>query len=213
MNGNALDYQGNFEVHLTVAGYGDAIVEALCRRFGWKFVHIKLSRGSHTDQPMVTWSRNNTVLSLVLEEANHHANVISDIGIHVFRVKIEADPNNCDVPCDDAEAARQPKQNYFEHHIKLRRRAGDDLSDLTTLCEQHAAHLSRNARRKTIDGTEERFVTARAYGVGRTTSIERLNQLTEALTSHGEQIIEVESEYTVYDSALRLDAGWLPDDK
>lgn len=208
-----IEYSGNFEIHLTVADYGKDIVEALSRRLSCKFVHIQLARGTHASQPMVTWQRSDTNLSWVTEEANARANLISDLGIHVFRIKIEVDPNNADVPVDDSDATRHSPGHYFEHHIKVQRPASADLKSLAALCEQHGAHLSRNARRKSTDGMEERFVTMRDYGVGRVTSGENLQRLIEALRASGENIIETESEYTVYDSAIQLDAGWLPSDK
>lgn len=206
----SFEYAGNFEVHLTVAGYGRAIVEAWCQRFNCKFVHIKLSRGNHVDQPMATWLRSNTTFSQVLQEANQRANQIEDLGIHVFRVKIETNPNNQDVPISDDQATHMPAQNYFESHIKLRRHSTADLVQLAELCTPHGAHLSRNARRKAADGFEERFVTVRGHGIGRKTALERLQVLIDDLNASGEQILEVESEYTVYDSHLSLDAGWLP---
>jgi hypothetical protein len=81
------------------------------------------------------------------------------------------------------------------------------------LCLAHEAHLSRNASREPVDGIEERFVTLRSYRVGRSTAEQRLHRLLAALERAGEQVIEVESEYAVYDSNLALDAGWLPHDE
>jgi hypothetical protein len=53
-------------------------------------------------------------------------------------------------------------------------------------------------------------VTLRCYHAGWATSEWRLQQLLAALKELGEQIIETESEYTVYDTNLALDGGWLP---
>jgi hypothetical protein len=46
--------------------------------------------------------------------------------------------------------------------------------------------------------------------MGRPDSEQRLHRLLAALERAGEQVIDVESEYTVHDSNLELDAGWLP---
>ena len=55
-------------------------------------------------------------------------------------------------------------------------------------------------------------MTRRRSSGGRSTSNLRLQRLLAALVAAGEQIMDVESEYTVYDSNLALDAGWLPQD-
>lgn len=54
-------------------------------------------------------------------------------------------------------------------------------------------------------------MTQRCHRVGRTTARSRLAALREALTAAGHDIVEVEEEYVVSDTALHLDAGWLTD--
>ena len=76
-------------------------------------------------------------------------------------------------------------------------------------CNEFGAHLSRNAWRENSQGYEERFVTVRHYRIGRAAAEQRLQRLLAALAELGENIVEVESEYTVYDSNVQLDAGWL----
>ena len=100
----------------------------------------------------------------------------------------------------------------MEHHVKLRRDVEADRDSLLRICLDNAAHLSRNACRLPVEGFEERFVTLRAYRMGRATSERRLQHLIAALEKAGEQVIDVESEYTVHDSNVALDAGWLPHD-
>jgi hypothetical protein len=124
-------------------------------------------------------------------------------------VKIEAAPANADVPIRDADAVGHASENYFEHHVKLLRAVGTPRDALTQLCETFGAHLSRNAFRDAAEGHEERFVTLRSYGTGAATSGQELQRLLTALRETGEHVIEHESEYCVYDSAVKLDAGWL----
>jgi len=207
------NYRGNFEVHLTVRAVGtlDAF-RAWCEVERCKYVRIVLARGVQVEQPMATWRRDNTVLPDVLAETTGRAQALERAGFTVVRVKIEADPSNDDVPATDDAARLQPSCNYFEHHIKLRRNAEAGRELLLRACLDHAAHLSRNAWREPVEGFEERFVTLRSYRMGRSASEERLQRLLAALEGAGEQIIDVESEYTVHDSNLALDAGWLPHD-
>jgi hypothetical protein len=205
------NYAGNFEVHLTVraAGMLDAF-RSWCEAQHFKCVYIVLARGAHHEQPMATWRRDSTVLPVVLAEALQRADALERGGFAVVRVKIEVEPANADVPANDSAAQLHPPGNYFEHHIKLRRQLAGQRESLLRLCVNHGAHLSRNAWREPAEGFEERFVTLRSYGSGRSVSAERLEGLRAALKESGEEIIEVESEYAVYDSNQALDAGWLP---
>lgn len=208
------DYVGHFEVHLTARTGGRATTDRFagwCKDRGLKCVHIILARGETADQPMATWRRSSTVLSVVRTEAEQLARDASASGFEVVRLKVEADPHNADVPVTDEESVAHPPDAYFEHHVKLQRPTGALRDGLLDVCEQHAAHLSRNAYR---DGgeVEERFVTQRAYGVGRITATARLHELLADLDTLGEMVIEFESEFCVYDTNLKLDAGWLPGD-
>lgn len=208
-----IDYAGEFEVHVTVRA---ANAEALDRFRSWclehacKCVHIVLARGEHVDQPMATWRRGATTLPKVLVEAQQRTDDLARAAIAVVRVKIEAAADNEGVPQTDVDVADLHSANYFEHHVKLLRNAAAERELLVQTCTERGAHLSRNARRDNIRGQEVRFVTMRCYRVGRATAEQQLKCLLVELTSLGENIIEVESEYTVYDSNMRLDAGWLP---
>jgi hypothetical protein len=207
----ALDYRGNFEVHLTVRAVDSlAVFRDWCAEQQCKCVHIILARGLQAQQPMATWRRSHTALPKVLAEATHRAAELEQAGFPVVRVKIEADPDNDDVPDNDSQALMLPPENYFEHHIKLKRKTTAGTEQLLPLCLEHGAHLSHNAWREASDGFEERFITLRCYRMGRTSAAMQLHDLYRDLEVAGEQIIDIESEYTVYDSNLALDAGWLP---
>lgn len=206
------NYRGDFEVHLTAKAADSATRERLrewCDARGFKCVWIVLARGEHADQPMATWRRGRTALPAVVEEANRHAAELAALGIPVTRVKVEAAPFNDEIPARDEEASNHAPENYFEHHIKLLRNAAAPRDALLRLCDAHGAHLSRNAFRDAPEGKEERFVTLRAYGVGSASSNRQFRRLLAALRECGEHVLESESEYCVYDSALSLDAGWL----
>ena len=123
--------------------------------------------------------------------------------------QIEAAPENAGVPQTDAQALEESPQNYFEHHVKLLRAVGAPRERLVEVCDRHGAHLSRNALREAAAGREERFVTLRCYLAGRQTSDARRDALIADLKSLGEEILEYESEYSVFDTNLELDAGWL----
>lgn len=206
-------YRGDFEVHLTIHATTERVLEQFqswCQNQNFKCVRIVLSRGDHAEQPMATWRRGNTNLPIVLEEAHRYADELNRANFSVVRVKIEAAPFNDEIPVGDEDADAHDPKNYFEHHVKLVRDSSASRKELLAVCEQHGAHLSRNAFHESEDGREERFVTLRTYEAGRTTSAQQLDLLMAALGELGEEVVERESEYCVYDSNLDLDAGWLP---
>jgi hypothetical protein len=208
-----LDYAGEFEVHVTVRPSSGAALErfrAWCLSHDCKCVRIVLARGEHVEQPMATWRRGATTLPAVVEETRHMIGELERVAVPVVRVKVEAAPTNEGVPQNDAEATGQDEVNYFEHHVKLLREPAADREALLLACVEFGAHLSRNAWREYAHGLEERFVTMRSYRVGRVTAEQRLQRLLVVLTDVGEKVLEVESEYNVYDSNVQLDAGWLP---
>jgi hypothetical protein len=148
-------------------------------------------------------------LSAELGEAERLRDDLASDGFQVSRVKIEAAPSNRDVPRTDDEAASQPRERYFEHHVKLLLDALADVDAVTSIARQHSAHVSRNALRVRADGRHERFVTQRCHGVGRETARRRLDALLHALAAGGYAVLDEEQEFVVYDSDLSIDAGWI----
>ncbi len=205
-----MEFEGEFETHVTVRAAEPADIDALRawadgRRLA--FHHIVLDRGRTPSQPMVG-RRGGGRLSGETAAAADLSRRLSAAGFTVARVKIEAAPTNRDVPDSDAEAAGHPGR-YFEHHVKLALDPDADVPALAALAVEHAAHLSRNARRVRGDGRHERFVTQRCHGVGRRAARARLGALLAALAAVGLPVVSVEEEFVVYDSDPGVDAGWL----
>ena len=205
-----MEFDGQFETHVTARADGPAGVEALrawADRRSIKFHHIVLDRGRTPSQPMVTRQGTGT-LTGQLAAAAELARELAGDGFAVGRVKVEAAPGNRDIPATDAEAGRHAGR-YFEHHVKLALPADADLGALAELAARHGARLSRNARRRRDDGTSERFVTQRCHGVGLATARRDFDALRATLAAAGYVAVKVEQEYVVSDSNLADDAGWL----
>jgi hypothetical protein len=206
-----LEFEGEFETHVTVRAADSAAVDALRawasgRRL--KFHHIVLDRGAIPSQPMVTrWGCGG--LSGELAAAAELARQLAAEGFAVSRIKVEVPPWNRDVPMSDDEAAARHGGRYFEHHAKLILGPDADLLALAGLVQGHTAHLSRNARRVRDDGRQERFVTQRCYAAGRPTAHGRLRKLLAALDAGGYSLLEVEEEFVVHDDNPGVDAGWI----
>jgi hypothetical protein len=209
-----VEFDGEFETHITVTLQGDQPIEEL---ISWadvrsmKCLLIELSRGEFRCQPMLSWRSLGTATEQ-MTRGREICQQLENEGFHVRRHKLEACPFNADVPLSPEQAASAGKDRYFEHHVKLLLPIGQDLHDLTSLAERHGAHLSRNPLRKRTVGFEERFVTQRCRLVTRDMAFASLNELLAELRSAAFQILDVESEFVVYDSNESLDAGWLPGD-
>ena len=206
-----MDFAGELESHITVDLPPWQPIESLMNwagERGLKCLHIVLDRGLQASQPMLSRRQRGT-LAAELTSVNQIRQQLEAAGFHVSRIKIEAAPENIGVPRSDAEAAQQPKERYFEHHVKLLLKEGVSLSALGALAEGHSAHLSRNALHERAGGRQERFVTQRSWRVGRATAQVRLAALVAALEAQQYEIAAIEEEYVVYDSNLTVDAGWI----
>jgi hypothetical protein len=203
--------QGTFEAHVTVALTGADRLDAfrsLCGQLGVKCVVIELPHGQVHTQPMTSSYHRGTVQQAAQEVAGL-AGALHEAGFAVNRVKLEAVTTNSGIPQYDDEARAMPATNYFEFHVKALLPAGADAEQLRALCQRHDAHLSRNALKKETDGRQERFLTQRAYGLGRVNAEARFERLISALEAAGYTLGNRLREYSIFDSNARVDAGWI----
>lgn len=201
--------RGTFEGHVTTRATDDATrarFQAACAEMGVKPVLIDLPEGVEPSQPMTASYHRGEVLSAAGELAAV-ARQLRHAGFAIVRVKLEAVTTNDGIP--EADTDPQPTERYFEYHIKLRLPATPDEVSLNAVCDRHAAKLSRNAFKTDPAGSSERFVTLRAYGVGRVTAESRLDALVADLVQAGFDVRNKQKEYSLFDSHVRLDAGWI----
>jgi len=200
-------FHGDFEAHITVEIASTEHFVEVCERFGVKALQIELARGSRPIHPM-TSSTHSGSLAQVRAEVDGLAERLAEEGFVVVRRKIEAGPHARGVPLTDEEARRLAMPCYFEVHLRLRIESPERRERLLDVVSPFQAHLSRNARRRSEEG-EERFVTLRLHGAGRTTLEHHLGRLRHALEQHAFEVIDEATEVVVYDSDLDLDRGWL----
>jgi hypothetical protein len=196
-----------FEIHLTVAADQAAAtrLREFCAARGLKCTHIVLSRGTTPQQPMLSCRRTGSRAEIDTEVAAL-ADELRKLGLDPVRIKLECSPLSEGVPQTDDEAVDGSR--YFEHHVKLLQSPAGSVAPLEAISERHGAHLSRNAFKHRGDGQEERFVTLRCFHVGRLRAERQLADLLSDLGSAGFVVLDVESEYSLFDSRLELDAGW-----
>lgn len=200
--------RGTFEAHVTIDAADLAARDrfrAACRELGARCVIIELPHGQTRSQPM-TATYHTGELAEVVGEVAALAAALRGRGFAVTRVKLEAVASNAGVPVSDEEARRFPPGNYFEFHVKAALPPGGDVAALRAVCREHGAHLSKNA----LKGDEaRRFVTQRAYGVGRARAEARFEALCAALQQAGYALSNRLREYSIFDSNAAVDAGWI----
>src|SRR5262245_38654521 len=201
---------GTYEAHVTVEAADERARErfrALCGELGVKPVLIDLAEGVTPSQPMTSSYHRGTVEEAASAAAELTRRVRA-AGFPVSRVKLEAVATNAGVP-SDAEAGFMPANCYFEFHVKLALPPEADQDRLREIARRHEAHLSRNSFKQRSDGLIERFVTMRVYAAGGQTAFRRLDALVAELADGGFAIVNTQKEYSLFDSHLELDAGWL----
>jgi hypothetical protein len=172
-----------------------------------KSVLIELPQGVVAKQ-LMTASYHRGTLTSVKQEAYSLVCEFEKVGFKIARVKIEAMVNNKDVPISDIQAQLLPKTNYFEFHVKATL-APEYIGVLAQLCQQHGAHLSANAFKYQPHGQQQRFMTMRMYGVGLHTAQVSFNTLLAALKAQNIKLSQPQQEYSVFDSNINLDNGWI----
>ncbi|MCC5638304.1 hypothetical protein LC593_21185 [Nostoc sp. CHAB 5844] len=208
---NTYQYTGTFEAHITICAGSPATVQRfqqICWQLNIRCILIKLPSGVVRSQPM-TASHHRGTLAQVCTDVYNIAQQIWQAGFKVNRVKIEAMVYNQDIPVTDSEVSQHPATNYFEFHIKAMLANNTDLEALRQHCATQGAHLATNAFKRKINGLHQRFITLRLYGLGRNSAQARFHTLLTSLRAQRITLLQPQQEYTVFDSNIELDAGWL----
>jgi inosine/xanthosine triphosphate pyrophosphatase family protein len=197
-------FDGVFESHVTVAPCDEAAFAKTCDALGVKAIFIQLPQGENPRQPM-SGAHHRGALSEVLREVHQLARDIAAAGFEVVRTKVEAVGRRHKLPLTDAAALSAPRSNYFEHHAKLRLPEGADETAITRALAERGAYLSQSARSE----SRQRFVTLRSWGLGERSADARFEAVVELAERLAVPLRSRAREYTVYDSSLELDSGWM----
>jgi non-canonical purine NTP pyrophosphatase (RdgB/HAM1 family) len=199
-------FDGVFESHVTVAACDEAAFRMTCDALGVKALFISLPRGRTSRQPM-TGAHHRGPLHEVMLVVHQLARDLVRAGFEVIRTKVEAVGPHLDLPLTDDVASRAPATNYFEHHAKIVLPSLDSETEVSRAFAELGAYLSRGAPR--VDGVEMRFVTLRSWGLGQASADARFDRVLALAARLGLPLRNRTREYTVYDSALDVDAGWM----
>lgn len=199
-----------FETHIIVAPSDQGLLFAFAKHFNHTGVInpratcAQTFYGLHPVQPMLTYW-----YSGQQEDAVHLANKtaadMNAFGMNVARVKVEASISGSVVPAEATGC------HYFEFHFKVNVPTNEDWNRLAEICATHGAHLFYNPYSKT--GTMVPVVTLRRYDTAKRQALVDVETLVQSLDLVGFEIIGgMEREYSVVDSNVHLDKGWLFED-
>jgi len=215
-------YHGLFETHITVHLPSGPEHETKLQEFNYtckethcKPIFIQLEEGKHPEQ-LMTSSYCSGDFDSILTKAFELANHLAKKGFDITRLKVEAMFSNEGVPISDDDAVTLSPHNYFEFHIKLElplQMEDPRTHLLKTICQTHNFHLSQNAfKTQPNQNTQHRFMTTRLYKIGRELAYTKLKDCTNALQSEGFTVLSKQREYSIFDTNVRLDKGWLQKD-
>jgi hypothetical protein len=197
---------GVFETHVTVSGAADtALFRAACADIGVKSIAIDLPEGDTPRQPMTGSFHRGSLLD-AQREAVAIGQALVRRGFDVVRTKIEQHGRLEHAPETDAEAAKAPPTSYFEFHAKLVMPPDANIAGIRQSLSRVGGHLSANAQNPE---SRERFVTLRAFGLGRVSAEARFQALLSEITHQQIPIRNKVREYTVFDSNPAIDNGWI----
>lgn len=199
------NYSGLFEYHVTVKSVDVELLTTIAETNKAKLDLIELAQGNHMVQPMITGFCKGTVQQ-AYDKAFNVAAQLEELDLKVTRVKLEAALVNELLPISDQDSLQHPNSNYFEFHVKLRLAPDFDLKSINLV---NGAQVSRNAL-KNNPLYQERFITLRLYKCGKESALNTLDILLQELNKQNLDIKKIIKEYSVYDSNVNLDQGWIP---
>jgi hypothetical protein len=199
-------FDGVFESHVTVAPCDEAAFAGCCDELEVRALFISLPQGTQPRQPM-TGAHHRGPLGEIMQTVHELARELSRAGFEVVRTKIEAVGPHRDLPLTDEAARARPRTNYYEHHAKIVLKAGQNEAELSRELAELGAYLSKGAPRS--DGVEQRFVTVRSWGLGLAAADARFERVLARTRELGLPLRGRAREYTVYDSSLEVDSGWM----
>ncbi len=157
--------------------------------------------GSHPVQPMLTFCISS------LADPNRIADDVYSIWndmklaeMTVGRVKVEASAHNDGV----LTSTPPPESHYFEFHAKVPIAKTDDWNTIAKICIKHGSHLFFNSYKTAMIP----ILTLRRYA-SLTTLESDFAQLQDELAGAGFPINSIEKEYSVLDTDVSYDEGWL----
>jgi hypothetical protein len=202
---NMLSISGVFEIHISVDPEQIARLRLFTMKHKMKPILAVAQHGENPNQLMISkWTTGS--VSVATERAKDIAAQLTDAGLRVVRVKVEAMASNAGVP--QAPNNDTSPSHYFEFHIKIPVADDRDWDELEKLASSHGCGVSFNAFKDAVAALFTlRVAASRGYCVAEKMKDDLLAEIARAGFVAGG---EVQREFSVLDTSPHYDAGWLP---
>lgn len=142
------------------------------------------------------------------EEMKRISTFLKESNFEVVREKIETVPWHPSAPSEKHQSPLMPINCYFETHLNvITSLAKQPL--LAKIAKQHSAHLSRNIFKKIDNEFFTIMLTKRSYQGTREIFEKQSNDLNESLLEAGFQTSKKIVEFSLFDTKVSHDAGWI----
>lgn len=195
-----------YEIHITVGTHSTNIPSFIdaCGEIGVKPIVLELQLTSDTMQDVMTSSKFSGDDDSVLVEVQRIVSGLSDAGFDVVRKKVETVPWH---PAAPSATTETPRDRYFEAHLAITIQP-DCIPSLRDVVAGYA-HLSRNAFKRSENGTCVVMATVRDYCMGAAAFASHVESVSNMLQSNGFVVDTPIIEYALYDSNTDHDILWV----
>lgn len=197
------EIEGLFEIHISVDPSQIWQLEQYCNKNKIKKIMAVAPNGKHKNQLMISKWKNGKETDVIKRANLMTDNMSEEFNLTILRIKVEAMSNSKNVPLNENDI----NDRYFEYHIKYIL----DNNDLKKMCkhiENTNVAISRNIYTKTENSY---LLTFRISGNKGFNNAEKIkDELIEKLKEKGfHSNDQIQKEYTVYDTNINLDDGWI----
>lgn len=200
-----MNIEGLHEIHITVHSDDLFALRMYCLDTKTKPILAISEYGNQSIQAMLSkykCGKSSDIIQLAEEMA---AQMTTKYNIRILRIKVESMMHNEGVPLE--ENNENDRQYYFEFHFKVEIDSSINYQKVANICKTLNAHLSFNAfKKETIP-----LITLRLpASVGSIYAIKCKDNLVDLLKLNNIVVCDgIQCEFSVYDSNVNLDKGWL----
>jgi hypothetical protein len=197
--------EGLHEIHITVDSSDLFGLRMYCMDTKTKPILAISEYGNHPIQAMLSKYKSGKALEIISLAKEMAKQMAEKYNIRVLRIKVESMMQNEGVPV--LENDEKDDQFYFEFHLKVSVENSDNWKKIANICKTVNAHLSFNAAKKeTIP-----LITLRLpVSLGSNKAMKRKDDLLQLLRVNNILVHDgIQSEFSVFDSNVELDKGWL----
>lgn len=195
---------GLHEIHISVDPNQIALLRLYCKDSKIKPICATALQGDHPNQLMISKWKNGTSPE-VIQKAHDLEKDMTNYGLKVLRVKVEAMMHTKGCPTNDEKPLRDG--DYWEFHLKLSIDHSNEYHKLEQIVAKHKGGMSFNVFKREL----EPLVTLRLYKRSYNEAMQLKADLIEDIQRNGFVCNGgIQQEFSVYDTFTELDKGWLP---